>query len=1210
MHKKIVTSFLFIFLFISCFSQSNVLKFRHLDVSNGLPQSSVYSIVQDRYGFMWFGTWGGAVRYDGYATKTFRPIENDSTALSDYRISCIVTDNAKDIWIETENNKSYYKYDYAKEYFIRYEKHRVPHDVYQKIISWHKTFYKRTDNGVFEWTTSQTGLQQRDLRSGEVHIYQRQENNLFALSDNVTKNVFLDDQQNLWVGTQSGGVNFAAIFEKPFKSYMGGKSGSLIENSIRAVTTDKNGRIWSGAENGGITIVNSQFGVSDYQVLNSGRLKDIQVRALYCDEDNNVWVGTKSGILVFKNGRTLVEPKYDQQKLNDKIFAISEDYRKNLWIGTLDGLVLFDRKKERFAPLLKDKNMMGRYIRCIVHDGANNTWVATEDMGVSHLIASPAQVGKYHIVNYRHDSKNTKTIAANRTYSLTIDRYGKVWVATDRGVSVINPLTNDVRNFTVRDHLSDDLTMAVAYDEKHSIWISHKKGLSKIDIRNYRLQNYDFNDGLQGNEFNQSASYYDARTKTMFFGGSNGLTGFQPQQIRVNPFPPRVALIGLRIMHQPVIVGKPVNGRIVLERSLLCTDSLTLTWWDKVFEIEFAALHFGNYQGNRYKYMLEGFDKKWIEADAKHRTAAYANLPSGNYTLKIMASNSDGVWNKEPRMLHIRIMAPWWTSAWAITGYVSIGISVFLLLLKYIISRLKLRQNERLHQAKLRFFTGVSHEFRTPITLIVDPLHKLLNEKVSPALTKQYYELMHRNAQQLLLLVNQLLDFNKLDSGQFRLDMKPLELISFLRSTIDTFRVKAQTKNIQLTMHSDMSALWSEFDEQKLNMIMNNLLSNAIKFTPEQGKIIIGVKYYDAGKAIIGISVTDTGVGISATAAGQIFELFYQTESSQNNKFGSGIGLALTKELVKLHGGEISVKSEEGKGSTFLIQLPLTSTSNSSEIVSDRSEVGQQQTTEMSCTYAAGISEKPVVLFVDDNEDIRKYFDLNFSLAYHLEFASNGREGLAKALACVPDLIVSDVMMPDMDGLTFCGYVKAHGITSHIPFLMLTAKQSDQAKAESYQTGADGYIAKPFSTEVLRARIANLLAQRKLLRELFDKQADLQMAVNTRSTSQEAFLNEVRRLIDSNLQNKKFDIDFLAVQLGMSRSQFYRKMKALTDRSINEFVLEFQMKKAGGYLLSGDYAISEVAYMVGYQSPNSFTRAFVKYFGVPPSKYIGHHKRP
>ncbi|GAB3648419.1 two-component regulator propeller domain-containing protein [Echinicola sediminis] len=1188
-------------------AQKAPLKFDQLTVNDGLPQNSIYAIAKDKYGFVWFGTWGGAVRYDGYNVRVFRAQENDSTALSDNRINAIVSDSLENIWIAVEPHDYVYKYNYEKETFKHYPPELVPASVSKKIRDRFWFWRKRAENEHYIWLTSYEGLLQINRSTGDTLIYRADPSDPGSLSDDLVKDVFLDDTDHLWVGTQSRGINHADLKTKPFFNYYKDQPGKgLVDNVVRAICMDQKGRLWVGSENQGITLITSTKEGTAYSYIGKDKLIDPQIRSLFSDSHGVIWIGTKRGLTYYNPQNDSFTDCSTEDMCHRNVFDVTEDLQGNIWVATFDGLALYDKESDEFHCLSNEIDLAGKQIMDLYVDRKNQLWIATEDGGLSRLVRSQDPEKEFKVTNYTHQEGKEESLAGNRTYSLTADHQGNIWIATTSGLSRFNPKDSTFHNFTIENGLTNELTMAVAYDGDQSVWVSHTKGLTKVDILSGEMHHFNIHDGLQGNEFKQNAVYYHPEKGRLYFGGSNGLTAFTPEQIEINTHPPKMVLTQLNVLHQDLNPGDKVNKHIILDRSLLTTDQITLTWWDKTFRLEFAALHYANPSSNKYKYMLEGYDQDWIDTDASRRLASYSNLPAGDYTFKVYGANSDGVWSKDPATLKIKVLPPWWLSWWAISLYVLAACALAWFIFRYLNSKIQIRKKEAVHQAKLHFFTQVSHEFRTPLTLIIDPLERLMAEKPKKQKAGHYYQLMHRNAKQLLMLINQLLDFRKVESGHLQLNLQQSNIVSFVRGLASSFEEMAKKRQIIFKVETGMDQCMMPFDDVKLTMILNNLLSNAFKFTPDHGQVTLSVSFATASQKGILIKVKDTGHGISKEEQEKVFGVFYQANNNQEQNKGSGIGLSLTKELVSLHKGKITIESEVGQGTCFTVFLPklqYTTPIPVSDVPSEQEIYGQEHIDEPQVSQANN-PNLPLVLVVDDNTDIRTYIELHLKEDYRIISATNGLEGLEKAIAEIPDLVISDVMMPDMDGLQLCRKLKLDERTSHIPVLLLTARQSDESKTEGYETGADAYVTKPFNTTVLLAQIQNLLEQRRRLRELFTKGSAIEFKKIAVNPTDELFLDKTRQLIEDNLETENLDIDSLAAQLNMSRSQFYRKVKALTNKSASDFVTTFRMNKASEFLLSKEYNVSETAYKVGYSVPNNFTRAFIKHFGISPSQYL------
>ena len=852
-----------------------------------------------------------------------------------------------------------------------------------------------------------------------------------------------------------------------------------------------------------------------------------------------------------------------------------------------------------------------------MEDYLHNLWVATEGGGVTRLQRTGKSSPEFIPKHYNHINGKPNSLINDLVLTMCEDETHKIWIGTNSGLCRLDPKTDQFVRFSVAYGFPDDLIMGLLTDGKGHILVSHKKGLSCMDIRSFAFRTYNRYDGLQGNEFTQNAFYRNPQTGELFFGGTNGLNAFFPDQIKLTTAKPAVVFTGLKIMNQPIDPGSTYNRRVVLQNSLLTTDELTLTWEDMNFSIGFSSLNYENPYGCRYRYKLVGLDKDWMYTDALVHEATFTHLPAGKYKLQVEAANSDGLWSEKAAVLNLVILPPWWWSWWTKLIYFSILMVLGWLIYRYLrtriefrnrlmLERLKNEKNEELMNMKLQFFTEISHEFRTPLTLIIDPLEQLLEGKTDAEQTRYYHQLMNRNAKQLLELINQLLDFRKLQSGSLAPKFVSADIVAFARDLLTSFEHRAREQHITFAFQPAQPTILVDFDTDKIQKVLNNLMANALKFTPAYGKITVRIQQQESN---VLIEVQDTGRGIAAEHQARIFDAFYQVEGPSTTSQGSGIGLALTQELVLMHEGTIQVESAPGEGACFRIFLPLKQRevfeiSEQLPVTTDvRETISSRQKT------VVNQNELPLLLVVDDNEDIREYISLNFASQYRVQTAKDGLEGFNKAVESIPDIIVSDIMMPGVDGIEFCRRIKTDEHTSHIPVILLTARQSDESRIEGYETGADAYITKPFNRKVLETRMANLLQQRLKLRELFGDGSAVEIKRVAVNVTDESFLNKVIQVLTENMENPAFDQEQLAEQLHMSQSQLYRKIKALTNRSVHDFVVTLRMNKARELLLAGELSIAEVGYQVGYSQPTNFTRTFTKQFGLSPTKYLENHKK-
>jgi signal transduction histidine kinase/DNA-binding response OmpR family regulator len=881
---------------------------------------------------------------------------------------------------------------------------------------------------------------------------------------------------------------------------------------------------------------------------------------------------------------------------------------------------------------------------------------------------------------YLSNPSDSNTLSDNAVYVIyedTLIARNTLWIGTRNGLNRFDVEHETFTRYTEQNGLPNNTIAGILSDRRGNLWISTFHGLAKLvlspanggvnsaegfDPRIETFRNYHPSDGLQSYEFNQRACY-EGKDGTLYFGGINGLNFFHPDSIRDNPHVPPVMLTDFQIFNNSV---KP-RSDAPLKQSISITEQITLSYKHSVFSFEFAALDYTAPERNQYAYKLEGFNDKWIDLGTR-RFVTFTNLDPGEYVLRVKGSNNDGVWNEDGASLKIIISPPPWKTWWAYTLYVLFGLGLVYVFRRFEMSKIKLAHDlklqrleaQKLHevdQIKSRFFANISHEFRTPLTLILGPLERLLagDWQGNP---HEQYGLMHRSAKRLLHLINQLLDLSKLEEGSMPLRAKPENLIHLLKFIVASFASLAERKQILLRLDasalpksdgSEVEPLVVYLDRDKFEKCMNNLLANAIKFTPAGGEVSVAVAVAGGsdqngdgrgekgeGRRVMGekrlspiafrpshftfvqIAIKDTGIGIPADQLDKIFDRFYQvaderTSTHTHKREGTGIGLALTKELIELHRGKIHVESELGKGSTFIVRLPLgkehlkpeeiVEASDQSSVASDQLPVSGVEHPASSIQDQASCDEQQVILIVEDNLDMRVHIRDLLHQSYRIIDAGDGTEGLEKAAAAIPDLIISDVMMPEMDGFEFCRRIKTDERTSHIPVILLTARASERSKLEGLETGADDYLTKPFNANELRIRANNLIEQRRQLRERFSREVTLQPKDIAITTADELFLQRVMAIIDKHLSDPDFSVEAFAQEFRMSRVQLHRKIKALTDQSPREFIRTLRLRAAAKLLEQGKFTVTEIAYEVGFNNLSYFAKCFREEFGVLPSEY-------
>lgn len=1186
---------------------SQPVTFEYITAKNGLPQSTVLGIVKDKYGFMWFGTWNGLCRYDGYTLKIYRTIPGDTTSLSSSRIHYLYKDKDGNIWASAFN-QVVCRYNYATDDFTRFRLSSLPlpfRDSVNRLrsldIFTHSKDFIRNVIGPFHLSESKESI-----------FFEIPVDGHGSLNDNNVNSVYLDNEHILWVGTRSGGVNKADLSANKFESKIIYEPGRPhVGTAIRSMWVDKEG-VWLGSDYNGLIYMDKLTGAYRYVLP---QLANENIRALLKDNSGNIWIGKRTGLDKYDPKTKQLTSYYASSSDPDKsrFYAIAEDpLTHDLWFSHYHGVLKYELR----SRVLKEQPLAA-YGRsgagCLFFDSKNNLWIGTEYSGVIELKRNPSTHAWGDTILYTTISSDSRS-PDERVYAITEDSDGMIWVGAANGLTRINPGNGTSKTYTIKDGLVDHYITQVMAQDPGFVWFAHKNGLSKFNIKTGHIQNYSVKKPGQEYEFMDGSGFWDRRSGQMYYGTTQGFVHFNPDEIIDNPFLPVTTFTNLQVLNKTVQVGDTVNGRVILSTPLHLAKTITLTHEDKSFSVEFSALHFSNPARNQYAYMLEGQDKDWVYIDASRRAAGYSNLSAGKYLLKVMASNSDGVWNPVPATLEIVVLPPWWKTWWAYSLYLLLCLSGLYITFRMVqvrqhyhrqilTERLKAEKAQELDQLKSSFFTNVSHEFRTPLTLIVDPLRSLINRKDASEKEMAHYNVMYRNAQRLLVLINQFLDFRKIESAKMPLQPLRQDLALFVRDTAAAFSFNAQRQHIRFEVTAVPDSIQFGFDPDIMGKILYNLVSNAFKFTPAGGTISVQVKAGSDAPESVEITVADTGLGIPADKLDKIFDPFFQVEGAKQHA-GTGVGLSLTRELVVLHKGMMSVNSTLEEGTLFTVLLPNLEADAKVPVLPDTpfqaewSPVEEQATAEV-----AGSAARSVILVVEDNDDIRNYIRKNLAGEYTILEAPNGIEGVEKALSAIPDLVISDIMMPGMDGLEMCKQLKSNEKTSHIPVMLLTARQSDQYETEGYEMGADAYIVKPFSMLLLQVRVRSLIASRARLRQLFAQSPESYTDPVGLNAADKSFLAKATRLVEEHMSDAGVNVEWLAGQLFMSRTQLYRKIKAVTNQSVHEFVTGIRLSKAAEMLLQGQLSVSEIAYMVGYADATSFTRIFQKQYGTTPKKY-------
>ena len=1047
-----------------------------------------------------------------------------------------------------------------------------------------------------------------------------------SLSQRSVRSIFMDSQGGMWLGTYFGGLNYYHPIRNRFKNIRNiPYKNSLSDNVVSCIVEDKDKNLWIGTNDGGLNLYNpitQRFTSYTLQEDESARgIGSNNIKAVYVDEKKSlVYIGTHAGglsILHRNSGQVENFNQRNSQLVNENVYAILPDGEGNLWLGTLSALVRFNPEQRSFTTIEKEKDgtpVVSKQITTLFRDSHKRLWIGGEE-GLSVFKQEGLDIQKASILPV----SNVTKLFTNCIYEAS---NGIIWVGTREGFYCFNEKDKQIKRYNTTNGLPNNVVYGILEDSFGRLWLSTNRGISCFNPETEKFRNFTESDGLQSNQFN-TASYCRTSVGQMYFGGINGITTFRPELLLDNPYTPPVVITKLQLFNKVV---RPDDETGILTKNISETKSITLKSWQTAFSIEFVVSNYISGQHNTFAYKLEGYDKEWYYL-TDSRTVSYSNLPQGTYQFLVKAANSDGKWNPIPTALEIIVLPIWYKTWWALliffatfAGFITF-VFRFFWMRKSMEAQLEIERRDKEHQeeinqTKMRFFINISHELRTPLTLILTPLQEMIN-KISDRWTRNQLEYIQRNANRLLHLVNQLMDYRRAELGVFELKAKKGNAHQLIQDNFLFYDKLARHKKITYTLHSELEDKEVLFDANYLELIVNNLLSNAFKYT-ESGQSITVTLKEENGWLLL--QVSDTGIGIPINKQGKIFERFYQIESEH---VGSGIGLSLVQRLIELHHGRIELDSEENKGSTFSVYLPQDlSVYKPSELASNNEQNEEEQvySTNSKAMYfidtekvenesvESGDKKRGTILIVEDNNEIRRYLSNGLADLFNTLEAGNGEEALEKLKDNEVDVIVTDVMMPVMDGIKLCKNVKQNIRTCHIPVIILSAKTDIKDQMEGLQMGADDYIPKPFSLAILTTKIQNMMRTRRRMLDKYAKSLEVEPEKITFNAMDEALLKRAMAIVEKNMDNIEFSTDEFAREMNMSRSNLHLKLKAITGESTIDFIRKIRFNEAAKLLKDGRYTVAEVSTMVGFNTPSYFATSFKKYFGCLPTEYIKKSK--
>jgi signal transduction histidine kinase/ligand-binding sensor domain-containing protein/DNA-binding response OmpR family regulator len=1289
--------------------------FRNYQAGNGISSNTITSILQDRKGFMWFGTRNGLNRFDGNSFRIFKQDPNDSTSIGSNSVLSLYEDNDEQLWIGTykgiyrydpKEDRFYFfdllpagevryikadkqqqvwiicdfhlykydpadrslqkfdssdaqelvltisgqgdcytanswgqikKYDARRKQFTSYElpsaqsytaiqdiypfndslvlfgtmdkvylfntHTRSLHDVFaasgiRSVIQLHKIIRQ---SATTWWLGTETGIYIFDLHKGITNLVEKEYGNPYSITDNVIYSFCQDKEGGTWVGTFFGGINYYSQQTNRFQKFFPHNGPDRLGgNLVHEICRDEKQNIWIGTEDAGLHKLDPKTGrIKQFLPgAGNGSISYQNIHGLVAC-GNELWIGTYEHGLDVMDLRTekVIRHYKAGNKENDLhsnfIVTLYKTRNNEVLVGTWTGLLRYNRATDDFTTIPG----FNTQVQGITEDDQGTIWFCSYGNGVYYYNAANNSSG-----NLRFDPNNSNSLCNNYVNSLYRDSRGNFWFCTENGLCSYDPHTKQFRRY---NNLPDQV-FRVLEDDKGMLWISTSRGLFNMNRAGTNGKLYTTAQGLLSDQFNYNSGY-KAPDGTMYFGSVKGMISFNPAHFKTSGFVPPVYITHLQVNNKDQLVNRDGSS---LQRSILYTNDITLPHDRSTLSLDVAALSYSMPGTNEYVYKMEGLDKDWITMQSNRRIY-YTKLPPGNYVFKVKGAAGGDVWNPLETILRIHILPPWWASWWAYTLYVLTGAGILFIILRYyliavkeknkrMIDTLEMEKEREIYNAKIEFFTNIAHEIRTPLTLIKLPLDKLMRTNTDNSSLTESLEMMKKNTNRLIDLTDQLLDFRKAEANKFSLNFIRTDISDVLKELFHAFKPIAEEKKLLLKLEMPRMPLQAYVDAEAFRKIMSNLLNNAIKYAASS--VTVRLKPFNSNDQVFNIEIRNDGHLIPYELKEKIFEPFYRLKVNEKQP-GTGIGLPLSRSLAELHKGVLDLQQPENGFNIFLLSIPIH---QEHEI-----DLQDYETIETEQTMMA--EEEPVketdpgklhLLLVEDNKEILSFLQRELQAAYTISRAGNGEEALEILNKENIHLVISDIMMPVMDGIELCKRIKTDLQFSHIPIILLTARNTMHSRIEGLEVGADAYIEKPFAFEHLQAQITNLLSNRNTLKEYFARTPLTHIKGIASSKADKDFLEQLHTVINAHITDTELDVDKLSRLMNMSRTSFYRKIKALSDLTPNELINLSRLKLAAELLAEGSYKINEVAGMVGYSINSNFSRDFSKQFGKTPSQYL------
>lgn len=1148
--------------------------------------------------------------------------------ISSENIECLYKDLTGTIWIGTKRDGLIY-YDLENDKFHKLELDFGVNPIEDNFI---RVISEDGMGGL--WIGTESGLYIYDQESNEFLFFgQSFSPNEKGLNDKAIYSIFRSREQMMWIGTYFGGVNYTSLNPRGFnRIYADGGHYGLSGNAVSEIIEANDGRLWIGTEDGGISILEPENGKFTYLKHIPGEswsLSSNNVHALEEDAQGNIWIGTFIGGLHRYNKRlgtiesvNMVPPELGMKEdvYSKSLFSIHIDSKNRVWAGSIGGLYMRETEEDEFT-LWNPGLFLNNFIYQIEEDHSGNIWICSYDQGI-FMIDTAMQVS-----NYREGSNHD--ILSNRIIYCYVDSSAITWFGTlDGGLLKYDGKKHFFTSYTRENGMPNNTVYAITKDASGFLWLSTNRGISRFDPKKETFVNYSVDDGLIGNQFNFKSGLCSSNGM-MYFGAVNGLSYFDPERLRFDNTVPEVHFTDFKLSNNSVKIGQEE----ILKSHIDFQKEIRLKYQDKVFTFEFVALNFMSPGKVDYAYYMEGLESDWNYV-GNMRSATYTNLLPGKYIFHLSANNGDQNWPDNERNMTIYISPPFWISTPGFLLYGLILVSSILLIIRFSLVRqkekmnvrlatLEKQKNEEISQHRLNFFTYISHEFKTPLTLIIATLEHIMNyEEVLPKF-KNYGMLMRKNALRLLFLINQLMDFRKIETDHAALRFNKGEVIGFIKSTFMAFYPLMEKLSVKSSFTSSVDSYIVFFDADKLEKILTNIISNSCKAMKQGGSISIDVKIIErthladpssetekTGDLLI--SISDDGPGIPQDKLKKLFVPFVPLDSGDIQS--TGIGLSLVNSLVKYLNGQINISCPPKGGTKVVIQLPLVHNPSPELIKNDMfldSNSGLAQTdlnffinSEPEADFNFqdnGIAKEYEIMVVEDNTELASFLHHHFAPIFKITLAVNGKEALNKIKKSHPDLIISDIMMPGMDGFALCNAIKGSIETCHIPLILLTSKDNLESRIEGLHRGADAYVGKPFNLKELDLHVRNILKSKENLRRHFSKLDFLKESVGQLGNKDQQFIKDLVEIVYNHLDEGSFDVELFCREVHISRTLMHMKLKKITGLSTTEFIRNIRLGEAEKMLRKGHLTVSEIAYRVGFNDPTYFSKSFKKHFGKLPS---------